>query len=170
MYCAEIKYDDIANGPGVRTTLFVSGCRLHCPGCFNEIAWNFKLGEEFTDEIATKVIDSVRPEWISGLTLLGGEPMEPENRRDLIPFLKRFRKEVPDKNIWCFTGYTLEDLVNTSTEPETVKEILYLIDVLVDGPWVEELHDISLKFRGSSNQRIIDMVETIKQGRIIELD
>lgn len=170
MYCAEIKYDDIANGPGVRTTLFISGCRLHCPGCFNEIAWNFKFGEEFTDEIATKVIDSVRPEWISGLTLLGGEPMEPENRRDLIPFLKRFRKEVPDKNIWCFTGYTLEDLVNTSTEPETVKEILHLIDVLVDGPWVEELHDISLKFRGSSNQRIIDMVETIKQGRIIELD
>jgi anaerobic ribonucleoside-triphosphate reductase activating protein len=155
-YC-EIKKNDVANGEGVRVTLFVSGCTHRCKGCFNEIAWSFDAGKPFDDEAQKIVLEALSHSWISGLTLLGGEPMEPENQRALLPFLKQVHKCFPDKNIWCFTGCVYErDLLSPSRwRTEVTDEMLSLIDVLVDGPFVEDLKDISLVFRGSSNQRIL---------------
>ena len=168
MHYSNIKYYDIADGSGVRTSLFVSGCRHHCKGCFNEIAWDFEHGDEFTKEVEDKIIESVKAEYISGLTLLGGEPMEPENQKALYPFISRFKRETK-KSIWCYSGYTYEQLLdaNEICHTDITKDILNLIDVLVDGRYIEELKDISLKFRGSSNQRLIDMKETIKNGTIV---
>lgn len=162
MNWAEIKTNDIANGEGVRTSLFVSGCRHHCKNCFNDIAWDFGYGELFTEETMEKIFDSIDHPWINGVTLLGGEPFEPENQRVLVPFLVMLREKFPDKTVWCYTGFTIEQILGKS-EPKSraatdvSNEMLSLIDVLVDGPYVESLHDISLKFRGSSNQRVIDM-------------
>ena len=168
-YC-NIKYCDIANGEGVRTTLFVSGCTNHCEECFQPETWDFHYGEPFTEEVAHRVIESLKPSYINGLTLLGGEPFEPSNQRELVKFLHRVRRECPDKNIWCFTGFTLDgELWRDGSHPrcEVTDEMLSLIDVLVDGRFVRALKDISLKFRGSSNQRIIDVPKTLEQGKIV---
>lgn len=160
MNYANIKLCDIANGPGVRTTLFVSGCRLHCKGCFNAEAWSFVAGKPFDDAVADGIIQSMRPHYVHGLTILGGEPMEPENQEGLLPLLRRVRAELPDKNIWCFTGYTLDMVAFGAKHTPQTDELLSLVDVVVDGPFVEDLHDVSLRFRGSSNQRLIDLRAT----------
>lgn len=174
MYYSNIKYNDIANGKGVRTTLFVSGCRHRCKGCFNPETWSFTNGELFTVEVAEKIIESMRPYWIEGLTLLGGEPFEPENQRELVKLLHKFRQEFGDtKNVWAFTGGVFEhDLLNdeSSWHCEVTEEMLSMIDVLVDGPFIEELKNISLQFRGSSNQRVIDMQKTLKTGEVVLLE
>ncbi len=167
-YC-NIKYCDIANGEGVRTTLFVSGCTNHCEECFQPETWDFAFGEPFTKETEDALIASVKPYYINGLTLLGGEPFEPKNQAVLLPFLRRFRAECPDKNVWCFTGFTLDnELWRDGSYPRTshTDEMLSLIDVLVDGRYDKRLRDISLRFRGSSNQRLIDMKKTLESGKI----
>ena len=151
MNYAEIKKVDIANGPGVRVSLFVSGCRNHCKGCFNPETWDFDYGRPFTRATEDEIIKALRPSWIQGLSILGGEPTEEENAAVLIPFLKRVRAVLPDKDIWLYSGYTYEALRD--------KEILTLADVLVDGPFLLELKDAGLAFRGSRNQRIIDLRE-----------
>ena len=151
MNYAEIKKVDIANGPGVRVSLFVSGCRNHCKGCFNPETWDFDYGRPFTGETEDEIIEALRPSWIQGLSILGGEPTEEENAAVLIPFLKRVRAVLPDKDIWLYSGYTYEALRD--------KEILTLADVLVDGPFLLEQKDAGLAFRGSRNQRIIDLKE-----------
>ena len=144
---ARVKYNDVADGLGVRTTVFVSGCRRHCPGCQNPETWDFDFGERFNWQMEQMVIDSLKPYWIQGLTICGGEPFEPENEAALIPFLKRVREELPGKDIWVYTGYTLDELQG--------RELLRYTDVLVDGPFVEGQKDAGLAFRGSRNQRII---------------
>lgn len=166
MNYAEIKHFDIANGEGVRTTLFVSGCRRGCKNCFNEVAWNFAAGKPFTVEVADEIIESLRPDYVDGLTLLGGEPMEPENQEGLVEFVERVREEFPrgsGKTIWCFTGDTWdrELVAGGRHHAEVTDRLLACVDVLVDGPFVQSLHDITLRFRGSSNQRIIDMPATL---------
>lgn len=166
MNYAEIKHFDIANGEGVRTTLFVSGCRRGCKNCFNEVAWNFAAGKPFTREVEDAIIESLRPDYVDGLTLLGGEPMEPENQEGLVAFVERVREEFPrgsGKTIWCFTGDTwdVELAAGGRHHTEFTDRLLACIDVLVDGPFVQDLHDITLRFRGSSNQRIIDMPATL---------
>jgi len=168
MNYATIKYCDIANGEGVRTSLFVSGCRRHCPNCFNAVAWDFNYGAPFTDAVKEQIIESLAPGYINGLSLLGGEPFEPDNQRALLPFLHRVRQELPQKNIWSFTGFTWEELHTPGSYPrcEVTDELLSLLDVLVDGRFVEALHDISLRFRGSSNQRIIDVRKTLASGTL----
>ena len=168
-YC-NIKYCDIANGEGVRTTLFVSGCTNHCEECFQPETWDFHYGEPFTEETTRKVLESLKPDYINGLTLLGGEPFEPQNQRELVKLLHRVRREYPNKNIWCFTGFTLDgELWREGSHPrcEVTDEMLSLIDVLVDGRFVRALKDISLKFRGSSNQRIIDVRKSLEQGTVV---
>lgn len=160
MKYANIKYYDIANGLGVRTSLFVSGCTHRCKGCFNEEAWDFHYGEDFTDEIIEKLLDSCKPGYIAGLSLLGGEPMEPANQRALLKLLRRFKELYPNKNIWCFSGYTYEsDILDPQGRAhcEVTDELLSYIDILVDGEFDQDLYDISLKFRGSSNQRILQI-------------
>ena len=168
MNYATIKYYDIANGPGVRTSVFVSGCRHHCPGCFNAVAWDFDYGQPFDKPTRNEVFASCQPDYIAGLSLLGGEPMEPENQAALLPFLKRFRENCPGKTVWCYSGYTLEQLLGQ--EPgrcrcECTDELLSLIDVLVDGEFVQDLHDITLRFRGSSNQRLLDVPRSLAAGQ-----
>ena len=145
-YCG-IKKTDIANGPGVRVSLFVSGCRNHCPGCFQPETWDFAYGAPFTKKTEKELIRALRPSWIQGLSILGGDPMEPENQKALLSFLKRLRLMCPDKDVWLYTGYLYEDVKDA--------EILKWVDVIVDGPFVEAKKDISLAFRGSNNQRII---------------
>ena len=142
-----IKKVDVANGPGVRVSLFVSGCRNHCKGCFNPETWDFSYGQPFTKETEDEIIEALRPFWIQGLSILGGEPMEPENEAALIPFLERVRAELPGKDIWLYSGYRFEMLHG--------RDILALADVLVDGPFDEKEKDAGLAFRGSRNQRII---------------
>jgi anaerobic ribonucleoside-triphosphate reductase activating protein len=171
MNYAEIKMPDIANGPGCRVSLFVSGCTHHCPGCFNQVTWDFNYGSPFTQETEDELIEHLKVPYIQGLTLLGGEPFEHENQKCLLPFLKRVKKEVPNKSIWAFSGYVIEDMLEGKMKewPET-KEILSMIDVLVDGEFKEELKDITLEFKGSSNQRTIDVQETLKRGEIVLVD
>ena len=149
MNYAAIKKHDIANGPGVRVSLFVSGCRNHCPGCFQPETWDFAYGKPFTRKTEDEIITALRPSWIQGLSILGGDPMEPENQKALLPFIRRVKEELPDKDIWIYTGYLLE---NVGTSP-----LLSYADVVVDGPFVEAEKDISLAFRGSANQRIIHL-------------
>lgn len=159
-YC-EIKWNDIANGPGVRTSLFVSGCRHKCPNCFNEVAWDFNYGKEFDESIKSIVVNSLDSKYIAGLTILGGEPMEPENQKGVLDLIRSIREKYgKTKSIWIYTGCIYEkDFVNKSKEyyTEYTDEILDSIDILVDGPFIQDLYDISLKFRGSSNQRILEM-------------
>lgn len=168
MHYSTIKDCDIANGIGVRITLFVSGCTNHCKNCFQPQTWDFDYGEPFTEETEEKLLEMLKPDYINGLTLLGGEPMEPQNQRALVPFLKRVREAYPNKNIWCFTGFTYEILKTDGSHPrcEVTDEMLSLIDVLVDGRYVDELKDLTLQFRGSSNQRLIDMVKTRENGEV----
>ena len=168
MYYGSIKNFDIANGIGVRVSLFVSGCTNHCPGCFQPETWSFTYGEPFTEATEQTLIDMLSPEYIRGLTLLGGDPMEPENQRVLLPFLRKVKLACPRKDIWAFTGYVYEDLCRQGSKPncEATDELMSLIDVLVDGPFIEADRDISLRFRGSSNQRMIDLRRTQTAGRI----
>lgn len=164
MNYATIKYCDIANGEGVRTSLFVSGCRRHCPNCFNAVAWDFGYGAPFTKEVRNEILESLAPGYINGLSLLGGEPFEPENQRELLPFVRNFRALYPNKSVWCYSGYTWEQLTGSVPCParcEVTDELLSLLDVLVDGRFVEAQHDISLRFRGSSNQRLLDVPKSL---------
>ena len=171
MKYAEIKKTDIANGTGVRVSLFVSGCTHHCKGCFNSDTWDFNYGEEFTEQTEEELLQALKPEFIAGLTLLGGEPFEPDNQRRLLPFLKKVREAYPQKTIWCYTGYLLDTELQTESRArcEVTDEMLSLLDVLVDGEFVLEKKDITLRFRGSSNQRIIDVPKTLKEGEITVL-
>lgn len=171
MYYSAIKYNDIANGIGVRTVLFVSGCRNHCKGCFQPETWDFCHGNPFTKETENEIIKSLDSEYIKGLTLLGGDPFEPENQKALLPFIKRVHRECPTKDIWAYTGYVLDrDLIpGGRCYTEDTEELLSHIDILVDGPYIEEQHDITLKFKGSANQRVIDCKKYVKDGIIIEV-
>ncbi len=172
MYYGEIKNCDIANGIGVRVTLFVSGCTNHCEHCFQPETWDFHYGQPFTEETEETVLRLLEPAYINGLTLLGGEPFEPENQRALLPFLRRVRAERPEKTIWAYSGFTLEELRQEGGHPrcEVTDDVLNLVDVLVDGRFVEAKKDISLRFRGSSNQRIIDLKKTRAAGEVILWD
>lgn len=161
MNYGEIKKYDIANGPGVRVTLFVSGCRHHCKGCFNAETWDFHYGNPYTEKTEKEILDALNHPYIAGLTLLGGEPFEPENQRELVKLLKKVREMYPKKNIWSYSGYVYDkDLIpGGRAYTEVADEMLSYIDVLVDGPFVEDLKDITLQFRGSSNQRILNLRE-----------
>lgn len=171
MNYAAIKTNDIANGPGIRVSLFVSGCRHHCKGCFNKEAWDFAYGKPFTADIANRIIENLKPGYVEGLSLLGGEPFEPENAPCLSEFVRRVRRELPKKTIWCYTGFSFEnDLLTGKTDnPVAVRELMSQIDVLVDGKFIEELKDITLIFRGSSNQNIIDLPASLKQNKTVLL-
>ena len=166
-----IKKCDIANGVGVRTVLFVSGCTHHCKGCFQPETWNFDYGERYTKETEDEIIEALRPDYVDGITLLGGEPFEPENQRELVKLLRRIKKELPQKTVWSFSGYTYEELTGDSRAVcEVTNEMLSMLDVLVDGEFVEAKRNISLRFRGSENQRLIDMNQTRKEGKIVLWD
>ena len=169
MYYGELKKCDIANGIGVRVTLFVSVCTNRCPGCFQPQTWDFRYGKPFTDETKEEIFAELDKSYVDGLTLLGGEPFEPENQRTLLPLLREVRQKYPGKTVWCFTGFRLDDeLLCQGSHPrcEATDDMLACIDVLVDGRFREELKDISLQFRGSRNQRIIDMNQTRRTGVI----
>lgn len=171
MNYSEIKYFDIANGEGVRTSLFVSGCTHNCRNCFNEVAWDFDAGEPFDLSVQQKIIDSLEPNFIDGLTVLGGEPMEPENQRALVGFLERVKEIYPNKSIWVFTGDLYEDLLDekSARHTEVTNRLLSTVDILVDGPFVQDLYDITLRFRGSSNQRLIDLAAMRAAGNETEV-
>lgn len=171
MNYAVVKFNDIANGEGIRTSLFVSGCQHYCKRCFNSEAWDFNYGKPFDNEIQEKILKSLDSEWCDGLSLLGGEPFEPKNQEGLLPFLKEVKKRQPNKKIWCYTGFTLEELLGESrAKTENTLEMLKLIDVLVDGKFEEKLKNLMLVFRGSSNQRIIDVPRTLNENKVILLD
>ena len=172
MNYGNIKNFDVANGAGVRVTLFVSGCTNHCEHCFQPQTWDFDYGEPFTRETEDKLLDMLAVPYIRGLTVLGGEPFEPSNQRALLPFLRRVREAYPAKDIWAFSGFTLEELQTDGHRArcEATDEMLSLIDVLVDGRYVHALRNLSLKFRGSSNQRLIDMKATRESGYAVLLD
>ena len=168
MYYGELKKCDIANGAGVRVTLFVSGCTNHCPDCFQPQTWNFDYGKEFTEDTKAEIFAELDKPFVNGLTVLGGEPFEPENQAPLLAFLRRFRAALPGKTVWCYTGFTLEELLGKSGEcractPHT-RELLGMIDILVDGRYEEELADITLAFRGSKNQRVLNLPATLTAG------
>lgn len=171
MNYATIKWTDIANGEGVRISLFVSGCTHRCKNCFNEIAWDFNYGEPFDDKIQEKILQELGSGFIAGLSLLGGEPLEPQNQLALFPFIKKVKEKYPEKNVWCYTGFVLDErtgeLKETRKNTGVTKNLISLFDVLVDGAFVEELKDIRLKFRGSSNQRIIDVQKTLQEGECV---
>ncbi|MBR2189791.1 MAG: anaerobic ribonucleoside-triphosphate reductase activating protein [Eubacterium sp.] len=190
MNYAELKEYDIANGPGIRLSLFVSGCTHHCKGCFNEVTWDFNFGRPFTPELEDQILDLLDDISYRGLTLLGGEPFEPGNQRVLLPFLRRVKARFPKKDIWCFTGYLLDrDLLRWElTDPDAAAhakeqrfpavsvsipetaELLSMIDVLVDGEYMEAKKDITLLYKGSANQRTIDVPKTLAAGKIIQWD
>lgn len=170
MNVAEIKTNDIANGEGVRTSLFVSGCRHHCPDCFNEIAWDFSYGKPWSEETEHEILDSMAPPWIAGLSLLGGEPFEPENQKELLKLLKDFKNRYPQKNVWCYSGFTFEEITGKKASrafTDISVEMLKYIDILVDGKFNKELKNIMLKFRGSENQRVIDVKKTLECSEIV---
>lgn len=172
MNYATIKYFDVANGPGVRVSLYVSGCRNHCKNCFNPETWDFNYGKPFTEEVENYVISALSPQYIKGFTLLGGDPFEPENQVTLAPFLEKIKSVYPDKSIWCYTGYDYEKdlLTGKKGDAELVMRMLNSIDVLVDGRFVEELKDLNLRFRGSSNQRIICVPQSLGQDKVVLWD
>ncbi len=168
MNYANIKTYSIENGTGVRVSLFVSGCTHHCKDCFNEEAWDFGYGEPFTEATEEQILEALRPAYMAGITILGGEPMEPDNQHGLIHLLERIRKELPEKTVWIYTGYLYEDLLpGGRVDTDVTEKILACCDVLVDGPFIAEKKNISLKFRGSENQRIIDIKETRRSGKVI---
>lgn len=168
MNYAEIKNCDIANGPGVRVSLFVSGCTHRCPGCFNEVAWDFGYGELFTSEVEDRILSMLKPAYIKGLTLLGGEPFDPANQGAVVHFLRRVRAAYPQKSIWAFSGYLFERICSGELgDWETTREYLSYLDVLVDGPFVEAEKNLSLRFRGSENQRLIDVPATLAAGEVV---
>ena len=169
MNYGEIKKCDIANGEGVRTSLFVSGCTHHCKGCFNPATWDFGFGRPYTAETEQEIIDSLKPDYVDGLSLLGGEPFEPANQRELVKLLRRVRAELPKKNVWCYTGYLFdaELLSKSRARCEYTDEMLSMIDILVDGEFVEAKKNISLAFKGSENQRIIDVQKSLASGEVV---
>lgn len=169
MNYAAIKQADVANGPGVRVTLFVSGCTHHCKGCFNSEAWDFDYGNEFTQETQEEILRLLQPDYITGLTLLGGEPMEPVNQEGLLPLIRKVRERLPQKSIWCFTGYDFErDILGKMfSSLDVTRELVSLFDVMVDGPFIEEKKNLRLKFRGSENQRILDVKRSLKAGAAV---
>lgn len=171
MNYSAIKYCDIANGMGVRTVLFVSGCRNHCKDCFQPETWSFTNGERFTASVEDEIIASLRPDYIKGLTLLGGDPFEPENQEALLPFMRRVKEACPKKDVWAYTGYVLDiDLApGGKCYTKDTKELLEMVDILVDGPFLTEQKDITLKFKGSRNQRVIDCAHYCRTGEIIEV-
>ncbi|MBR1663845.1 MAG: anaerobic ribonucleoside-triphosphate reductase activating protein [Ruminococcus sp.] len=169
MKYGEIKNNDIANGEGVRVSLFVSGCTHHCEGCFNPMTWDFNYGEDFTDKTIDSIIDLLSPSYIKGLTLLGGEPMEPDNQRALLPLVKKVKAQYPDKTIWCYSGYLFDKelLSDSRARCEVTDELLSYIDVLVDGEFVLAKKNITLQFRGSENQRLIDVKRSLTSGEVV---
>ena len=172
MYYADIKKADVANGLGVRVSVFVSGCTHHCKNCFNEEAWDFHYGNEFTEKEIDKVIELMDHSYVAGLSLLGGEPFEHINQQGLLPLVKIVKEKFPDKNIWCYSGYTFEnDIIDRMCkEWKETPEFLSYIDVLVDGKFEEDKKDLSLRFRGSSNQRIIDVKKSLKENKTVLFD
>ena len=169
MKYATIKNCDIANGPGVRVSLFVSGCTHRCPGCFNEVAWDFDYGEEFTQQTIDTIIAMLKPPHIKGLTLLGGEPFEPQNQPAIVELLRQVKRACPDKSVWAFSGYLFDkDIAAWRLGPrEVTEEYVSYLDVLVDGPFVEAKKNLSLRFRGSENQRLIDVPASLKQNEVV---
>ena len=168
MNYAEIKNCDIANGPGVRISLFVSGCSHHCKGCFNELAWDYEYGKAFTEETEQKILQMMKPHYIKGLTLLGGEPFDPKNQETVVKLLRKVKAVYPEKSIWGFSGYLFDQILSGKVgDPEIAREYLGYLDVLVDGKFVEEKKNLSLRFRGSENQRIIDVPASLKAGEVI---
>ena len=169
MNYATIKNNDIANGPGVRVSLFVSGCTHRCKGCFNEVAWDFNYGDPFTDDVEDRILEMLRAPHIKGLTLLGGEPFEPQNQPAIVKLLSRIKRELPQKSIWAFSGYLFEkDILAGRLGPkEITDEFLSYLDVLVDGPFIEEKKNLMLRFRGSSNQRLIDVPASLKTSKTV---
>ncbi len=172
MNYATIKWTDVANGPGVRVSLFVSGCTHHCPECFNPEAWDFGYGHPFAAAEEDKILEALKPAHIKGLSLLGGEPFEPDNQRALLPFLRRVRAAFPDKTVWCYSGYTLDGELwqESRARCECTDELLSLMDVLVDGEFVAARKDLNLRFRGSANQRIIDLKKSLPAHEIVLWD
>ena len=166
MNYATIKNCDIANGPGVRVSLFVSGCTHRCPGCFNEVAWDFDYGEPFTQETVDYILGLLKPDYIQGLTLLGGEPFDPRNQGTVVELLRQVKKTYPDKSIWAFSGYLFEKDILSGRLGDTGEYLSYL-DVLVDGPFVESKKNLSLRFRGSENQRLIDVPASLAAGETV---
>ena len=171
MNYATIKWTDIANGEGVRISLFVSGCTHRCKNCFNQIAWDFSYGEVFDEAVQKKILDELASGYIAGLSLLGGEPLEPQNQAALLPFIKKVKELYPNKTIWCYTGFVLDEstgvLKETHKNTPFTKPLLSMFDVLVDGRYDEELRDTKLHWRGSANQRVIDIKKTISEGKIV---
>lgn len=166
MHYAAIKNCDIANGPGVRVSLFVSGCTHHCPGCFNEVAWDFDYGEPFTPETIDYILELLSPSYIRGLTLLGGEPFEPSNQGSIVELLRKVKQTYPNKTIWAFSGYLFDRDILSGRLGDTAEYLSYL-DVLVDGPFIEAQKDLSLRFRGSRNQRLIDVARSLQENEIV---
>ena len=169
MYYATIKNCDIANGPGVRISLFVSGCTHRCKGCFNEVAWDFEYGQPFTQETVDYILSLLAPAYVKGLTLLGGEPFEPQNQPALVDLLRQVKAKYPEKSIWAFSGYLFDrDMLSGRLgDPAVLNEFLGYLDVLVDGPFVESKKDLTLRFRGSSNQRLIDVPASLSSGTVV---
>lgn len=169
MNFATIKNCDIANGPGVRVSLFVSGCTHRCKGCFNAVAWDFDYGEPFTQKTVAMILEYLKPDHIKGITLLGGEPFEPQNQPAIVDLLRQIKEKYPNKSIWAFSGYLFEkDILSGRLGPwELTREYISYLDVLVDGPFIEEKKDLSLRFRGSSNQRIINVPASLEQNKIV---
>ena len=169
MNYAQIKNNDIANGPGIRVSLFVSGCTHRCPGCFNEEAWDFSYGKPFTQETVDEILAMLSPDRIRGLTLLGGEPFEPQNQGPIVELLRQIKSKYPNKSIWAFSGYLLDRdiLAGRLGDREITMEYLSYLDVLVDGPFVMTKKDLSLRFRGSSNQRLIDVPASLESGTVV---
>ena len=171
MKYAKIKKCDVANGPGVRVSLFVSGCNHHCKNCCNREAWDFNYGKEFTEDEQNEIIEDLKPEYITGLSLLGGEPFERTNQEGLVPLIKKVKEKYPNKKIWCYTGFTFNNqIIGEMIKKEgrkTTKEMLENIDYIVDGKFIEELKDPKLRFKGSSNQRIIDVKKSLRENKII---
>ena len=170
MNYADIKKIDVANGEGVRVSVFVSGCNHHCKGCFNQCAWDFNYGKEFSEKEEQQIIEYMNHDYISGLSLLGGEPLEPKNQEGLLPLVKRVKEKFPDKNIWCYTGFDFEkDVVGKMAKNnETTRELLKYIDIIVDGKFEEDKKDLKLQFRGSSNQKIVDVKKSLQTGQIVK--
>ena len=170
MNYADIKKIDVANGEGVRVSVFVSGCNHHCKGCFNQCAWDFNYGKEFSEKEEQQIIDYMNHDYISGLSLLGGEPLEPRNQEGLLPLVKKVKKKFPNKNIWCYTGFDFEkDVVGKmAKDNETTRELLKYIDVIVDGKFEDDKRDLKLLFRGSSNQKIVDVKKSLQTGKVIK--
>jgi len=169
MNYATIKPRDIANGPGVRVSLFVSGCTHRCPGCFNQEAWDFDFGQPFTQEVIDKILDDLSPSFVKGLTLLGGEPFEPQNQRAIVELLRQVKAKYPEKSIWAFSGYLFDKDIRSGRlgDPAVTEEYLSYLDVLVDGPFIESKKNLTLRFRGSENQRLIDVPASLKSGTVV---